>query len=742
MSSTTTALKFLGGSHSRLISPATSIYNISTSDDFTIEWWQKFTANTPFPTIFEGIDVTNNLSFAFGFEYTFQGSPATSPDFKIKLNLITTIPDTTDVQQSQIILDTVYLEDIKAKWIHFAICRKNGELRVFMNGSQIGNTILNENSFTVKYPPPFTGSGSSIYIGVNKNFNNTNAFGGLLYNFIWIVGSALYDSSFTPSNNISRSPLPSGTKFILSNMTDITTYIFSNNGGLVTYEDVTLSDIATTQEPTITFSSITSKTYGDSSFSITSLISSNSAGIYTYTSSNETVATISATGTITILKAGSTTITVNQAANGNYTAGSASQTLTVNQATPVITFDLPILSYGDSSINLGDYVTSTSGTNITYSSSDSNIASISGSMLTIVSAGIFTITASQIANTNFTSKSQTSSNITINQATPVITFNTLPTLTYDPSTTTILNLGDYVTSTSGTAFTYTSSDSSIASISGSILTIVSAGTFTITASQVVNTNFTSKSQTSSNITINQAIPVITINTLPTLTYDPSTTTTLNLGNYVTSTSNATLTYTSSNSNVSSISGSTLTLVSAGTFTITASQVANTNFTSKSQTSSNIIVRAIPNITFNLPASIIYGSLNIDLSSLVSTNSPGNITYNSNNSNIAEVINSNELKLKGVGSVTITMNQSSTTNYSSNTLPKQLIIRQASESDPLIIVDGNHLVRAVDILNIPFINVDTYNDKLIRNNELETNRLFTNTNTVKIVSKNNGAKIMY
>jgi hypothetical protein len=74
-----------------------------------------------------------------------------------------------------------------------------------------------------------------------------------------------------------------------------------------------------------TFSAI-SKNFGDSPFTISA--SSNSSGAITYTSSNPSVATISGT-TVTIVAAGSTLITANQAASGNYTSGSTSTTLTV-----------------------------------------------------------------------------------------------------------------------------------------------------------------------------------------------------------------------------------------------------------------------------------------------------------------------------------------------------------------------------------------------------------------------------
>ena len=84
--------------------------------------------------------------------------------------------------------------------------------------------------------------------------------------------------------------------------------------------------------PTITNFSIATKTYGDAPFTITQP-SSNSSGSFSYTSSNTLVATISE-NTITIVGAGSSTITATQAATTDYTSGTITTTFQVNQSTP------------------------------------------------------------------------------------------------------------------------------------------------------------------------------------------------------------------------------------------------------------------------------------------------------------------------------------------------------------------------------------------------------------------------
>ena len=74
------------------------------------------------------------------------------------------------------------------------------------------------------------------------------------------------------------------------------------------------------------------KFVGDTPFDITNPTSSSS-GAFSYTSSNDTVATVSG-NTVTVLGSGTSTITVLQASDGTYDAASATATLTVSEGGP------------------------------------------------------------------------------------------------------------------------------------------------------------------------------------------------------------------------------------------------------------------------------------------------------------------------------------------------------------------------------------------------------------------------
>jgi len=155
--------------------------------------------------------------------------------------------------------------------------------------------------------------------------------------------------------------------------------------------------------PTISLSEI-SKNYGDSGFTVTA--TSNSAGTFTYVSSNAAVATI-AGNTVTIIGAGSTTITVTQAANGDYTSGSTTAVLTVNPIAPTIgTFNAVNKYLGDIPFTLTAPSSNSAGA-FSYVSGSTGVATVAGNTVTLVSNGTSTITATQAANGNYTSGTKT-----------------------------------------------------------------------------------------------------------------------------------------------------------------------------------------------------------------------------------------------------------------------------------------------------------------------------------------------
>ena len=154
--------------------------------------------------------------------------------------------------------------------------------------------------------------------------------------------------------------------------------------------------------PSIGFADI-AKTYGDPSFALAA--TSDSLGTITYASSNTGVATILG-HTVTIVGAGTATITATQEAYGEFGAHAVAATLTVHGIAPVITFNNLTKSHIDANFTLA--ATSDSPGTISYTSGNTSLVTISGTTADIVGTnGTAVITAHQAASGNYTAGSAT-----------------------------------------------------------------------------------------------------------------------------------------------------------------------------------------------------------------------------------------------------------------------------------------------------------------------------------------------
>ena len=231
-----------------------------------------------------------------------------------------------------------------------------------------------------------------------------------------IAGITKNGSAFTNSGQFALS----GSTYLMINPNLITqpvttdTYIVTMtnvSGGGTTLATITVSHGSTRIDsvvivsgiltPTITFT-IPSKTFGDAAFTLSPI--SDSGGPFTFASSNTSVATI-IDRTVTVIGAGTSTITATQAAYGDYSSATISATLTVTAATPTLSgFALSSNSvvFGAAAPTVTPPTSASSGA-ITYASSDTSVATISGSTITIVGVGSTTITATQAASGSYTS---------------------------------------------------------------------------------------------------------------------------------------------------------------------------------------------------------------------------------------------------------------------------------------------------------------------------------------------------
>ena len=292
----------------------------------------------------------------------------------------------------------------------------------------------------------------------------------------------------------------------------------------------------------------------------------------TWSSSDNTVATVSATGLVTAVKVGTATITATSVANTSL-KGTCAVTVTAIPPTSV-TVDPASASIQKSQtkqLTANVLPAGADDKSVTWTSSDNAVATVSASgLVTAVKVGTATITATSVANTGL-------------KGTCAVTVTAIPpaSVTVDPASASIqknqtrqLTANVLPAGADDKSVTWTSSDNAVATVSANgLVTAVKVGTATITATSVANTSL-------------KGTCAVTVTAIPpaSVTVDPSsasiqksqtrqlTATVLPAG-----ADDKSVTWTSSDNAVATVSANGLvTAVKVGTATITATSVANTS----------------------------------------------------------------------------------------------------------------------------------------------------------------------
>ncbi len=437
----------------------------------------------------------------------------------------------------------------------------------------------------------------------------------------------------------------------------------------------------------ISFDFLDPKQFDDASFDLTA--SSTSGLPVTYTSGNESVATISGS-TVTIVGVGSTTITASQDGNSNYyAAGSVNRTLNVSKADQSITFD-PI-----NDLIVGEMIlveaTASSGLPVDYAVSGP--ATLVGSQLTTTGLGTVTVTASQSGDANY------------NAASPVVQmFDVVPdklsqTITFNPLANGTFGDGPFslaATASSGLPVSYVSSNPGVATVSGSTVTIVGAGIATITASQAGDSDYFPADDVQQTLTVDQASQ--------TITFDLGSNANKVFGDApfpapATASSGLPVMYSSSNTSVVSIDDGNIEINGPGMATITASQSGNSNYDAATPVEQVITVsKALQVITFD-PAIISDqilsdGSVTFDVT--VDTSFPLTVTIKSGPGTIENIgPDFYEVTFTGEGQIVVEATVGETANYQSG-------IQELSFN----VIDDSKLAQTI---TFPSIAARTYGD---------------------------------
>ncbi len=252
---------------------------------------------------------------------------------------------------------------------------------------------------------------------------------------------------------------------------------------------------------TITFGSLSTVTYGDTTFGLTATASSTLP--VSYTSSNTAVATVTGS-TVTIVGAGSTNITVSQAGNGSYNAAEdVIQLLTVN-AKELTLPDAAATSRAYNTL-LTTNITGTL-TGVINSDDVTLVGTLKGTFADAnVANGIAVTSACTLSGTkagNYTLTQPTGLTANITQASQTITFGALANKVVGDASFTLSGIAS-----SSLIATYASSNTAVATVSGNTVTIVGAGSTDITASQAGNGNYAAATDVVRSLTVT-AFPIV------------------------------------------------------------------------------------------------------------------------------------------------------------------------------------------------------------------------------------------
>lgn len=423
-----------------------------------------------------------------------------------------------------------------------------------------------------------------------------------------------------------------------------------HNSGIAT---MTLNVIKA--NPIITFNDIT-KNYLDPDFNLSA--TSSSTGAFTYTVSNTEIGTLSDT-TFSIIGAGASIVTVNQAADSNYNSGVATMTLTVNKLNQAISFLDITKTYGSEDFNIS--ATSSSSGAYIFTITNNSVATVSSNTVSLVAVGSTLVTVNQAADSNYNSGTATMT-LTITKANPTISFNDLDKNITDPN----FNLSAISNSSGGLSFIIT--DNTIATVIGSTVSILAVGATFITVNQSADSNYNSGTATMT----------LRVRMNPTITFDDITKTFGNADFVVTATSNSSgaLIYAISNPSIAFINASAISINEAGNTIVTVNQAAAGNFNSGTATMTLLVNKADPIIDF-IDITKTFGDLDFNLAA--TSISTGEFTFSIADPSIA-ILSGSKVNITGVGSSVVTVNQSEDKNYNA---ASKTILLTVNKRDPVI-----------------------------------------------------------
>jgi CSLREA domain-containing protein len=455
-----------------------------------------------------------------------------------------------------------------------------------------GDTNFSQSSLTSATSSVVVGKASTTLSGPSSTVNLTYGAGGLIT--VSVAGQFSGAGIGAPSGSVSYT-IGSGTAqsaAIVSGTATLTipasqaagsytfTVSYSGDGNYNAATSIPVNLVISKATATVTLGSL-SQTYTGSALSATATTTpANLTVTFTY---NGLTATPTAAGTYTVIG------TVN---DPNY-LGSAIGTLVINKATPTVAWATPaVITYG----------TALNATQLDASSPVAGTFAYSPAAGTVLAAG------SQELSVTFTPTDAT--DYTAATASVTLTVNVQTQTTSLASSTLAYASGVLfgvppltlsATSTSGLSVTFTLL-SGPATLSGNSLTVNGAGTVAITSNQAGNANYAPAPQVVENITVNKALPIVSIasSANPVLLQNAITLSATIASGAGTPTGTVTFLDGSTPLGTGTLSGGVVTLttssLAAGTHSITAAYGGDANFLAST---SSPLTQLVEDFNFNI-----------------------------------------------------------------------------------------------------------------------------------------------
>ena len=438
--------------------------------------------------------------------------------------------------------------------------------------------------------------------------------------------------------------------------------------------------------PQIVFDDVT-RSFGDQDFTLSA--QSYDGAVFSYSIVDTSIASIS-NDNVSIIKGGSSIITVNLAESNLYLAGSASATLTINKGSLDVSWYNSILTkvitIGQFELIEPTYNADFDGV-IKYRSSNRSVASADGRIVDLNHHGRVALYADFEESDKYDFK-RVSVYLNVRKSSQVIIPSDLP---IEKPLKDFTSIPISATSTSGAPVYIEVAEGSAATISGSL------GNYSlVTNSQtgiVSITYFTVENDHPNYLpaTHNSYLDIVKLNQNISFSPEPPLevkySDNLELTINASSDSNLTVNISKSDSGSSNLTDNKLSITDLGEVIISASQSGNEFY---NPTSANRIINVIQGITelsnFNVPEKFEYDN-DFEISP-PTTSRPGNITYVSDNPKVA-VVSGTTIIIVGVGSCNITAMIEGTTFYESASISSPFIVKaRDTDNDGIPDVDDN------------------------------------------------------